>query len=287
MTSLNAYHPRGLKGFKRINPQDFSKLLDELCLMLSRRGLVAGKLVELAQESDPGRVALSIVIGSFELLTALSIARLLGIKVYARTSNGDPSVGNGRLLLWNGFLVEEGEFTVSFMSPEGVPDMELHEGGSCTLIEVTLGLAERTILYELREALRHKPTLECNVSRRILVTPHYGWDLEEIARFVEGRFKGVVQVHSIYSIVEHLCRSEGLKSVGDFGKPSYRDALSCCESRVKDIEDVIRSLRKAERASDWRGVAEGLRKAGYTVIPGLVYKIGSLVEESAGQVEAP
>jgi hypothetical protein len=286
MTSLNAYHPRGLKGFKRINPQDFSKLLDELCFVLSRRGLVAGKLVELAQESDPGKVALSIVIGSFELLTALSIAKLLGIKVYARTSNGESSVGNGRLLLWNGFLVEE-EFTVPFMSPEGIPDMELHEGGSCTLIEVTLGLAEKTLLYELGEALRHKPTLECNVSRRILVTPHYGWDLEEIARFVESRFKGVVQVHSIYSIVEHLCKGESLKSVGDLGKPSYRDALSCCESRVRDIEDVVGSLRKAERASDWRGVAEGLRKAGYTVIPGLVYKIGSLVEESAGQVEAP
>jgi hypothetical protein len=287
MTSLNAYYPRGLKGFKSINPQDPSKLLDELCFILSRRGLVAGKLVELAQESDPGKVALSIVIGSFELLTALSIARLLGVKVYARTGDGEPSMGGGRLLLWNGFLVEEGEFTVSFMSPEGVPDMELHEGGSCTLIEVTLGLAEKTLLYELGEALMHKPTLECNVSRRILVTPHYGRDLEEIARFVESRFKGVVQVHSIYSIVEHLCKGESLKSVGDLRKPSYRDALSCCESRVRDIEDVIRSLRKAERASDWRGVAEELRKAGYTVIPGLVYKIGSLVEESAGQVEAP
>ncbi len=248
--------------------------------------MVAGKLVELAQESGLGKVALSIVIGSFELLAALSIAKLLSVKVYARTSNGEPSISDGRLLLWNGFLVEE-EFTVPFMSPKGIPDMELHEGGSCTLIEVTLGLAERTLLYELREALRHKPTLECNVSRRILVTPQYGWDLEEIARFVESRFKGVVHVHSIYSIVEHLCRSEGLKSVGDLGKPSYRDAVSCCESRVKDIEDVVRSLRKAERASDWRGVAEGLRKAGYTVIPGLVYKIGSLVEESAGQVEAP
>ena len=287
MTSLNAYHPRGLKGFKRINPQDFSKLLDELCFILSKRRLVAGKLVELAQESDPGRVALSIVIGSFELLTALSIARLLGIKVYARTSNGDPSVGNGRLLLWNGFLVEEGEFTVSFMSPEGVPDMELHEGGSCTLIEVTLGLAEKTLLYELGEALRHKPTLECNVSRRILVTPHYGRDLEKIVKFVESRFKGVVQVHSIYSIVERLCKGEGLKSVGDLGKPSYRDAVSCCESRVGDIDDVVRSLRIAGRASDWRGIAEELRNAGYTVVPALVYKIGLLVEESAGRVEAP
>jgi hypothetical protein len=286
MTSLNAYHPRGLKGFMRINPQDFSKLLDELCFMLSRRGLVAGRLVELAQESDPGRVALSIVIGSFELLTALSIAKLLGIKVYARTSNGEPSVGNGRLLLWNGFLVEE-EFTVPFMSPEGIPDMELHEGGSCTLIEVTLGLAEKTLLYELGEALRHKPTLECNVSRTILVTPHYGRDLEKIVKFVESRFKGVVQVHSIYSIVEHLCRGEGLKSLRDLGKPSYRDALSCCQSRAGDIEDVIRSLRKAGRASDWRSIAEELRKAGYTVIPALVYKIGSMVEESAGQVEAP
>jgi len=286
MTSLNAYYPRGLKGFKRINPQDFSKLLDELCFMLSRRGLVAGRLVELAQESDPGRVALSIVIGSFELLTALSIAKLLGIKVYARTSNGEPSVGNGRLLLWNGFLVEE-EFTVPFMSPEGIPDMELHEGGSCTLIEVTLGLAEKTLLYELGEALRHKPTLECNVSRRILVTPHYGRDLEKIVKFVESRFKGVVQVHSIYSIVEHLCRGEGLKSLRDLGKPSYRDALSCCQSRAGDIEDVIRSLRKAGRASDWRSIAEELRKTGYTVIPALVYKIGSMVEESAGQVEAP
>ena len=254
--------------------------------MVSRRGLVAGKLVELAQESDPGKVALSIVIGSFELLTALSIAKLLGIKVYARTSDGAPSIGDGRLLLWNGFLVEE-EFTVPFMSPEGIPDMELREGVSCTLIEVTLGLAERTLLYELGEALRHKPTLECNVSRRILVTPHYGRDLEEIARFVESRFKGVMQVHSIYSTVEHLCKGEGLKSVEDLRKPSYRDALSCCESRVRDIENVIRRLRKAERASDWRGVAEGLRKAGYTVVPALVYKIGSLVEESAGQVEAP
>jgi hypothetical protein len=286
MTSLNARYPRGLKGFKRINPQDFSKLLDELCLMLSRRGLVAGRLVELAQESDPGKVALSIVIGSFELLTALSIAKLLGIKVYARTSDGEPGIGDGRLLLWNGFLVVEEEFTVPFMSPEGIPDMELHEGGSCTLIEVTLGLAERTLLYELGEALRHKPTLECNVSRRILVTPHYGWDLEEIARFVESRFKGVVHVHSIYSIVEHLCRGEGLKSVGDLRKPSYRDALSCCESRVRDIEDIIRSLRTDGRASDWRGIAEELRKAGYTVVPALVYKIGSLVEGSAGQVEA-
>jgi hypothetical protein len=190
MTSLNARYPRGLKGFRRVNPQDSSKLLDELCFILSRRGLVAGKLVEPAQESDPGKVALSVVIGSFELLTALSIAKLLGIKAYARTSNGEPSIGDGRLLLWNGFLVEEEDFTVPFMSPEGVPDMELHEGGSCTLIEVTLGLAERTLLYELGEALRHKPTLECNVSRRILVTPQYGWDLEEIARFVESRFKG-------------------------------------------------------------------------------------------------
>jgi hypothetical protein len=284
MASLNARYPRGLKGFKRVDPQDHGKLLDELCFILSRRGLVAGKLVELAQESDPGRVALSIVIGSFELLTALSIAKLLGIKVYARTSNGEPSVGNGRLLLWNGFLVEE-EFTVPFMSPEGVPDMELHEGGSCTLIEVTLGLAERTILYELREALRHKPMLECNVSRRILVTPHYGWDLEEIARFVESRFKGAVQVHSIHSIVERLCRSEGLKSVGDLGKPSYRDAVSCCESRVKNIEDVVRSLRTDGRAGDWVGIAGELRKAGYTAIPALVYKIGSLVEESVGRVE--
>jgi hypothetical protein len=286
MTSLNARYPRGLKGFKRVDPQDHGKLLDELCFILSRRGLVAGKLVELAQESDPGKVALSIVIGSFELLTALSIAKLLGIKVYARTSDGAPSIGDGRLLLWNGFLVEE-EFTVPFMSPEGIPDMELHEGVSCTLIEVTLGLAERTLLYELGETLRHKPTLECNVSRRILVTPQYGRDLEKIARFVESRFKGVVQVHSIYSIVEHLCRSEGLKSVGDLGKPSYRDAVSCCESRVGDIDDVIRSLRIAGRASDWRGIAEELRKAGYTVVPALVYKIGSLVEESAGRVEAP
>jgi hypothetical protein len=286
MTSLNAYYPQGLKGFKRVDPQDHGKLLDELCFMLSRRRLITGKLVELAQESDPGKVALSIVIGSFELLTALSIAKLLGIKVYARTSNGELSIGDGRLLLWNGFLVVEEEFTVPFMSPKGIPDMELHEGGSCTLIEVTLGLAERTLLYELREALRHKPTLECNVSRRILVTPQYGWDLEEIARFVEGRFKGVVHVHSIYSIVEHLCRGEGLKSVGDLRKPSYRDAISCCESRVKNIEDVIRSLKMDGRASDWRGIAEELRKAGYTVVPALVYKIGSLVEGSAGQVEA-
>jgi hypothetical protein len=173
------------------------------------------------------------------------------------------------------------------MSPEGIPDMELHEGGSCTLIEVTLGLAEKTLLYELGEALRHKPTLECNVSRTILVTPHYGRDLEKIVKFVESRFKGVVQVHSIYSIVEHLCRGEGLKSLRDLGKPSYRDALSCCQSRAGDIEDVIRSLRKAGRASDWRSIAEELRKAGYTVIPALVYKIGSMVEESAGQVEAP
>jgi hypothetical protein len=285
MTSLNARYPRGLKGFKRVDPQDHGKLLDELCFILSKRRLVAGRLVELARESDPGRVALSIVIGSFELLTALSIAKLLGIKAYARTSNGDPSMGNGRLLLWNGLLVEE-EFTVPFMSPEGVPDMELHEGGSCTLIEVTLGLAERTLLYELGEALRHKPTLECNVSRRILVTPQYSWDLEETARFVESRFKGVVHVHSIYSIVEHLCRGEGLKSVRDLRKPSYRDAISCCESRVKNIEDVIRSLKMNGRASDWRGIAEGLRKAGYTVVPALVYKIGSLVEGSAGQVEA-
>ncbi|MFZ8792910.1 MAG: hypothetical protein ACO2O2_03340, partial [Acidilobaceae archaeon] len=95
------------------------------------------------------------------------------------------------------------------------------------------------------------------------------------------------QVHSIYSTVEHLCRGEGLKSVEDLRKPSYRDAISCCESRVKNIEDVVRSLKMDGRASDWRGIAEELRKAGYTVVPALVYKIGSLVEESAGQVEAP
>jgi hypothetical protein len=285
VTLPNIYHPRDLKGFKRIDPQDFSKLVNELCFILNRRGLITGKLAELAQESGFGKVALSIVIGSFELLTALSIAKLLGIGVYARTGNGEPSIGDERLLLWNGFLTE-GEFTVPFMSPEGAPDMELHEEGSCTLIEVTLGLAERTLLYELGEALRHKPTLECNVSRRILITPHHGRDLNEIVRFVENKFKGVVWVHSIYSIVEHLCRSGSLKDIEDLGKPSYKNAVSCCESGVKEIEGMVMNLKMASKANDWRSIAEELRKSGYMVIPALVYKIGLLVEESASQVES-
>jgi len=112
---------------------------------------------------------------------------------------GGGSLAGGAYVVWNGAA----EWPLWFeMAGRGVPDVEIHVGDSVDLVEVTLGADSSTLLREVGEAARHKPTVGGNVRRRMVLAPLYGGYLEG-ARRLAAQVAGV-EVASAYALVDKL-----------------------------------------------------------------------------------
>lgn len=248
-------------------------LLDELCFILSKKGVITHSIINLWEEYD-GKVAeevISIVSGAYEFLVALAFAKLHNVDVYAWSSNcgkeGASAIKSSKFLLWNGSLDFKDDFIVPYMSRAGLSDIELCEGYSCALIEVTLGLSPRTLYYELNEILKHSSALGRNVKDRILVLSVCGREFESFARFVSDAYPGKVEVKSIYSIIAalHKGRKHNKADQCDY-------MMNYCKSRASNIEMFIQELLKKED-KDFLYVAKALKERGYIVLPAMVHRI--------------
>jgi hypothetical protein len=248
-------------------------LLDELCFILSKKGVITHSIINLWEEYD-GKVAeevISIVSGAYEFLVALAFAKLHNVDVYAWSSNcgkeGASAIESSKFLLWNGLLDFKDDFIVPYMSRAGLSDIELCEGYSCVLIEVTLGLSPRTLYYELNEILKHSSALGHNVKNRILVLSVCGREFESFVRFVSDAYPGKVEVKSIYSIIAalHKGRKHNKADQCDY-------MMNYCKSGASNIEMLIQELLKKED-KDFLYVAKALKERGYIVLPAMVHRI--------------
>jgi len=184
-------------GFLRLARRGVGAVLDELCLFLQRRGLVAW-LVEKVEVGALPEPLMRRVVGAFEFVTAEALAAAAGLDLYARWRGGG-SLAGGAYVVWNGAA----EWPLWFeMAGRGVPDVEIHVGDSADLVEVTLGADSSTLLREVGEAARHKPTVGGNVRRRVVLAPLYGGYLEG-ARRLAAQVAGV-EVASAYALVDKL-----------------------------------------------------------------------------------
>ena len=263
-------------GFSKLGIRDFKRLVDELCFFVSdnRRVLISRDLTEIAEDSSIGRELQSIVIGSFELLVAMALSKLLGLALYTRSRSGVARIEERRFLLWNGVLTEENGYLVPYMSGQGTPDIEVHYGKSCTLVELTLGISYTTLLYEIHEAVSHKPTITCNVEERVVLAPLYGERLVELAKHARDRHPVKLHVLSIYSLIEYLHANRKLKNISELSLPDYNSSKALCMERVGEIESLVKQFIDNEEALE--NLARRMRDMGYIVIPALVYKAYSL-----------
>jgi hypothetical protein len=248
-------------------------LLDELCFILSKKRVFTHFIMNLQEEYDEkvAEEVISIVSGAYEFLVALAFAKLHNVDVYAWSSNcgkeGTSAIESSKFLLWNGLLDFKDDFIVPYMSRAGLSDIELCEGYSCALIEVTLGLSPRTLYYELNEILKHSSALGHNVKNRILVLSVCGREFESFARFVSDAYPGKVEVKSIYSIIAalHKGRKHNKADQCDY-------MMNYCKSGASNIEMVIQELLKKED-KDFLYVAKALKERGYIVLPAMVHRI--------------
>jgi len=248
-------------------------LLDELCFILSKKRVFTHFIMNLQEEYDEkvAEEVISIVSGAYEFLVALAFAKLHNVDVYAWSSNcgkeGASAIESSKFLLWNGLLDFKDDFIVPYMSRAGLSDIELCEGYSCALIEVTLGLSPRTLYYELNEILKHSSALGHNVKNRILVLSVCGREFESFARFVSDAYPGKVEVKSIYSIIAalHKGRKHNKADQCDY-------MMNYCKSGASNIEMVIQELLKRED-KDFLYVAKALKERGYIVLPAMVHRI--------------
>jgi hypothetical protein len=271
-----------LLSFSKLGIRDFKKLIDELCFFVSnnRRVLISRDLTEIAEGSSVGRELQSIIVGSFELLVAVALSKLLGLALYTRSRSYIASIEEGEFLLWNGVLTEENGYLVPYMSGQGVPDIEVHYGKACTLVEVTLGTSYKTLLYEIHEAVSHNPTMICNVNERVVLAPLLGEKLLELARYARDYHSVKLHVLSIYTLIEYLCTNKSLESILELGpfnhNPfNHNSVKELCMRGVNEIEEVIKQLVNNERGLGQ--LAERMRGMGYMIIPALVYKMYSLL----------
>lgn len=258
----------GLDLYKNID-----LLLDELCFILSKKRVFARYIIDLQGEYDEKVVkeVISVVSGAYEFLIALVLAKLYNANVYAWSSNcvkeSTSTIGEDEFLLWNGLLSFKDNFLVPYMSKAGLPDIELCEGSSCTLIEVTLGLSPRTLYYELNEILNHSSALGRNVKGRILVLSVCGREFDSFARFVNSVYPGKVEVKSIYSIIAALYKDEEPVRANQCDYMVHH-----CKSKASNIEMLIQGhLKKGDE--DFPYVAKVLKDYGYIVLPAIIYKI--------------
>ena len=266
-----------LLSFSKLGTRDFKKLIDELCFFVSnnRRVLISRDLTEIAEGSSVGRELQSIIVGSFELLVAVALSKLLGLALYTRSRSGIASIEEGEFLLWNGVLTEENGYLVPYMSGRGVPDIEVHYGKACTLVEVTLGTSYTTLLYEIHEAVSHNPTIICNVNERVVLASLHGEKLLELARYARDYHSVKLHVLSIYSLIEYLCTNKRLESILELDSSNHNSVKELCMEGVNEIEEVIERLVNNEGGLGQ--LAERMRGMGYMIIPALVYKMYSLL----------
>ncbi len=264
---------------RRVDPNLYGSvdlLLDELCFILSKKSFIAHSIIDLQEEYDEKVVkeVISIVSGAYEFLVALAFAKLHNVDVYAWSSNcgkeGANAIESSKFLLWNGLLEFKNDFIVPYMSRAGLADIELCEGYSCTLIEVTLGLSPRTLYYELNEILEHSSVLGYSVKGRILVLSVCGRELESFARYVSNVYPGKVEVKSTYSIIAAL--REGRKH-NEADQCEYM--VNYCMSRAGNIEMLIQELLK-KGDNDFLYIAKALKERGYIVLPAMVHMIHML-----------
>jgi len=264
---------------RRVDPNLYGSvdlLLDELCFILSKKSFIAHSIIDLQEEYDEkvAEEVIPIISGAYEFLVALAFAKLHNVDVYAWSSNcgkeGANAIESNKFLLWNGLLDFKDVFIVPYMSRAGLSDIELCEGRSCTLIEVTLGLSPRTLYYELNEILEHSSVLGYSVKGRILVLSVCGRELESFARYVSNVYPGRVEVRSIYSIIAAL--HEGKKH-SEADQCEYM--VNYCKSRASIIEMLIQELLK-KGDNDFLYVAKALKERGYIVLPAMVHRIHML-----------
>jgi hypothetical protein len=265
-----------LSSFSKLDTTGVRKLIDELCFFLShnRTLLISRDLTEIAESSSIGREIQSIVIGSFELLVAVALSRLLELPLYTRSHNGIASIEEREFLLWNGVLTEENGYPVPYMSGQGMPDIEVHYGKECMLVEVTIGPSYPTLLYEVYEAVSHKPTITCDVDERVVLAPLHGEKLLELARYARDYHPVKLDVLSIYSLIEYLSTNKRLEGILELGPPTH-SVEELCVGRVEEIEGVVKQLLNNEKG--FGRLADRMRGMGYTVVPAMVYKVSSLL----------
>jgi len=249
-------------------------LLDELCFILSKKRVFTHFIMNLQEEYDEkvAEEVISIVSGAYEFLVALALAKLYNISVYAWSSNcskGNASIiESHKFLLWNGLLDFKDNFLIPYMSRASLPDIELCEESSCTLIEVTLGLSSKTLYYELNEVLNHSSALGRNVKDRILVLSVCGREFESFARFVNSAYLGKVEVKSIYSIIATLYK---VKEPDRANQCDYM--IHYCRSRASNIEKLMQEYLKKKENKDFIYIAKVLKDYGYIVLPAIIYKV--------------
>ena len=265
------------KDFIKINYQNHDFLLDELCFMLSRRGIITSWSTKL-QEDNKNKEILSIVFGAIELLIALAIAKLINVDVYVKTREIEHRTRliSRKFLLWNGHLVKEEDFLILYMSRIGLPDIEICENNMCVLVEVTVGLSPQTLYYELGEVLRHDSSLGYNVKNRILLIPTCGEDFIGLKEFIKSKYSSKVDVFSIYSIIEALCMNKNLEDIKFLEQIECNYALRCCEYKSYRLSNLIETLLKERGDTLDIGIAVLLKNIGYTIIPAIIYKIFKL-----------
>jgi hypothetical protein len=266
------------KDFIKIDYQNYNFLLDELCFMLSRRGIITSWSTKL-QEDNKNKEILSIVIGAIELLIALAMAKLINVDVYIKTREIEHHrrLISKKFLLWNGHLVKEEDFLIPYMSRIGLPDIEICENNVCVLVEVTVGLSPQTLYYELSEVLRHDSSLGYNVKNRILLIPACGEDFISLKEFVKSKYSSKVDVFSIYSIIEALCMNKNLEDIKFLEQIECNFGLRCCENKSYRLNNLIETLLKEIGDTPDISIAVSLKNIGYTIIPAIIYKIFKLM----------
>jgi len=265
------------KDFIKINYYNYDFLLDELCFMLSKRGIITSWSTKL-QEDNKNKEILSIVFGAIELLIALAMAKLINVDVYIKTreiKHRTRSISK-KFLLWNGHLVKEEDFLIPYMSRIGLPDIEICENNMCVLVEVTVGLSPQTLYYELGEVLRHDSSLGYNVKNRILLIPTCGEDFIGLKKFVKSKYSSKVDVFSIYSIIEALCMNRNLEDIKFLEQIKCDYASRCCENKLYRLNNLIETLLKEREEVLDVNTAVVLKNIGYTIIPAIIYKIFKL-----------
>jgi len=186
---------------------------------------------------------ISITSGFYELVIAEAMAYILGFEYVLSNANEILEPG----IYWNGRL-EEG---IAFMAPQGLSDIEIHLESKSAIIEVSLGLSERSIYRELKETIRHT-TLLGEPDYRLLILPSI--DLKPLSSIYSA---GVIltdtsklcellmeerTLKNLEELIETFKKGPGTIDHYNFVPTSLNDDLRICRHGQECIKQMFLNL---------------------------------------------
>jgi len=266
---------------KRIEVRDYEIILFELSELLKRRRrrrLLAKIAREFSSEIS------TFIIGALEYLTAEAFAKVLSINLYCRDEE-ELKKNDDVFVLWNGSLKEYDGFLDFAMAPEGLPDIEVHIGIKCVLIETTIGQHPHTIVSELRELVRHKPQIDSEVYARILLTLLPKKDIVELNKFVKHIIKDAKCVVGHYNMLLGLLYEkvtltidqllQELQAIERYPHDLIQHINNELESKLQITEILKCSIKVAEKFE--KLVSRGARVLGSLILK--MYKVHKVYED--------